>query len=111
MEVYYLLLQVISDDMVTLVVSGILSGTLGTVIVALLRVRRDNEKTVVDSAQGAVIVQHGVITSLREEIERRDAAIEAKDKEIDDFILQIEQLEMQNELLKQEVKTLKQENT
>lgn len=39
-------------------------------LVALLRVRTDKNKIVVDAAQGAVIVQSGVIEALREELNR-----------------------------------------
>lgn len=43
------------------------SGGVVTGIVAFFRMRSDNARTTVSAAEGAVIVQSGVITSLREE--------------------------------------------
>lgn len=44
---------------------GVIAG-----LVAFFKLRSDNARTTVGAAEGAVIVQSGVITSLREEIAR-----------------------------------------
>lgn len=44
---------------------GVIAG-----LVAFFKLRTDNARTTVGAAEGAVIVQSGVITSLREEIAR-----------------------------------------
>lgn len=46
------------------------SGGLVAGLVAFFKLRSDTAKTTVEAAGGAVIVQAGVITSLREEIAR-----------------------------------------
>lgn len=46
------------------------AGGLAGGITALLRVRPESGKLVVEAAEGAVVVQSGVITSLREELEK-----------------------------------------
>ena len=54
----------------TAVVVTILAGGLFTGIVALLRYQPERDQVVVTSAQGAVVVQSGVIAALREELKR-----------------------------------------
>ena len=54
----------------TLVVAAIGSGGVGAGIVALIKVKPERDKLVIDAAQGAVVVQSGVIENLQREIKR-----------------------------------------
>lgn len=72
---------------VTAIVTGLLSGGLVTAVVALFRVNADRGKVVIETAQGAVIVQTGVMAELRAELNRlKDELVELRadrDAEVD----------------------------
>lgn len=65
-------------EAVTLVVAILGSGGFGGALVALLKMPSDRNRVVVDAAQGAVVVQSNVITSLREELDRQKKEYEAE---------------------------------
>lgn len=54
----------------TVVLVAVLGGGFLTGLVALLRYRTDKDSVIVTSAQGAVVIQSGVITALKDELER-----------------------------------------
>jgi hypothetical protein len=62
--------EAVNGTLVTSVVTGVLGLGSGGTVVALLRVNADRGKVVVEAAQGAVIVQTGVITALQDELRR-----------------------------------------
>ena len=57
------------------VVAGLLGIFGGGTVVALFRVNADKQRVIVDAAQGAVIVQTGVIDNLRDELHRVQALL------------------------------------
>lgn len=59
------------------------SGGLAGAVVALIKVRPEATRITVDAAEGAVVVQTGVITDLRNENERLNDLIEDERKECD----------------------------
>lgn len=75
------------DHLTPLIIALVSAGGIFGGIVALLRVRPESGKLVVEAAEGAVIVQSGVIESLREELgelsERLDTAREDLDAELE----------------------------
>jgi len=80
------------------------SGLIGGVI-ALLKLRPEAGQIIVTAAQGAVIVQTGVIDSLREENERlrhRVDALEAEMGSVDSPHRRIQMLEDEREVLRAE---------
>lgn len=60
----------INSTLVTAVVSIVVGLFGGGTLVALLRVNVDKGKVVIDAAQGAVVVQTGVIDSLQDDLAR-----------------------------------------
>lgn len=58
----------ILGELAPVIIAVTAAGGLCGGIVALLRVRPEAGKLVVEAAEGAVVVQSGVITSLREEL-------------------------------------------
>lgn len=68
---------------VTAIVTGLLSGGLVTAVVALFRVNADRGKVVIETAQGAVIVQTGVMDELRKELHRLQEAVSERNAEVD----------------------------
>lgn len=64
----------ISGTLVTAVATLLVGLFGGGTLVALLRVTADRGKVVIEAAQGAVIVQTGVIEALQEELSRLKAA-------------------------------------
>lgn len=67
--------QAVSGTLVTSIVTGLVGLFGGGGLVALLRVNADKGKIVVEAAQGAVIVQTGVIDDLQEELARVKAEL------------------------------------
>lgn len=59
--------------------SGLVGG-----IVALVKVRPESGRMIVEAAEGAVVVQSGVITALRDELADLRAALEDAREEEDD---------------------------
>lgn len=72
----------IAGTLVTAVVTLLVGLFGGGTIVALLRVQADRGKVVIEAAQGAVIVQTGVIEALQEELNRIRAERDADRIEI-----------------------------
>ena len=85
---------------ITPILVAILGGGFVTGLVALLRFRVDKDAIVVTAAQGAVVVQSGVIDALQEELQRarndRNVAQQKADA-----------LEQEVDALKQEIRRLK----
>lgn len=65
----------ITSPWVTLVVTVIAGACSGGGIVAAFRVKADRGKVVIETAQGAVIVQTGVMEELRKELTRLQSEI------------------------------------
>jgi predicted RNase H-like nuclease (RuvC/YqgF family) len=70
-----------TGEIVAIVSSIIGSGGLVTAAVAFYKLRSETNKITVDAAEGAVIVQTGVITSLNSEIKRLKEELEEERKE------------------------------
>jgi anaerobic glycerol-3-phosphate dehydrogenase len=80
----------------TAILVAILGGGFVTGLVALLRFRVDKDAVVVSAAQGAVVVQSGVIDALQDELAR---ARSDRDQERDRAIaLEAKVEELRNEL-------------
>lgn len=75
-------------------------------IVALIKVRPESARISVDAAQGAVVVQASVITSLREENDRLKKEKEACDLEMDALQKIIETIEERKSLRRLEDESL-----
>ena len=60
-------------------ITGLFSLFAGGTLVALVRVRADKNKVVVDASQGAVIIQTGVIKSLQGELARMQSELDKRD--------------------------------
>ena len=86
---------------ITPILVAILGGGFVTGLVALLRFRVDKDAVVVTAAQGAVVVQSGVIDALQEELQR---ARTDRDNERQRAIA----LENELYLLKQELRNVQQ---
>lgn len=87
------------------IVAGIAAILGGGGITALLRSGKEGSRILVDAAQGAVVVQTGVITTLREDLQSAHAEIaelRAHMAELSDLRSQIRDLERENETLKAE---------
>ena len=69
-------------DVVTVGAIAFGSGGIAAGVLSLLRFPSDKNKVIVDSAQGAVVVQKTVIDSLTAEIKRLNEECNAKDEEI-----------------------------
>jgi anaerobic glycerol-3-phosphate dehydrogenase len=65
-----LLAALLDNANVTTLIVAILGGGFINGLIALLRFRVDKDAVVVTAAQGAVVVQTGVIDALQEELER-----------------------------------------
>lgn len=85
----------ISGTLVT-AVATLLVGLFGGTLVALLRVTADRGKVVIEAAQGAVIVQTGVIEALQEELSRLKAARAADREEIARLQTEVARLRMES---------------
>ena len=89
---------------ITPILVALLGGGFVAGLVALLRFRVDKDAVIVTAAQGAVIVQSGVIDALQEELQRARAdRNEAQQKTA--------ALEQEIERLKTELKKAKDGNT
>jgi threonine dehydratase len=60
-------------ELATIIISAIGGGGIITAIVAAFKVKPDIARVTVSAAEGAVIVQSGVISSLRDELNRLKA--------------------------------------
>jgi predicted RNase H-like nuclease (RuvC/YqgF family) len=75
------------------IISFVFGGGLVTAIVALYKVRPESGQIVVTAAQGALLVQSGVIENLQKEIQRLTEEVNAlkiKLNERDQLILQLQ---------------------
>lgn len=98
------------DVLVALVIS--VSG--GGGIVAYLRNRKEGPKILVDAAQGAVVVQSGVIDSLRVELSRLQKQANEQQAEIAELrnhLAEVNSLRARVRELEQDNEVLKAENT
>lgn len=77
----------VNSTLVTAVITGLLGSGFGATVVALFRVNADRGKIVIETAQGAVIVQTGVMAELRAELNRLKEELVAlraeRDTEVD----------------------------
>ena len=92
------------------IVAGVAAILGGGGITALLRSGKEGSRILVDAAQGAVVVQSGVITTLREDLQSAHAEIaelRAHMAEISDLRGQIRDLSRENETLKSENEQLR----
>jgi hypothetical protein len=86
----------IGDSPLFLAVIGGMFGLFsGGTIVALVRVKADKHRIVVDAAQGAVIVQSGVIETLNAELQRVSAVAEKCENENQRLQKRVTRLEME----------------
>lgn len=97
-----------SQEAVVAIVIALAGGGLVTALVAMRRVGAEKQSIIVDAAQGAVIVQQGVIDSLQDQLDRAKqelgiihetlAEVEARLEECEDardgFRREIRRLEM-----------------
>jgi len=93
------------QDWLPVVVPAILTLFTGGGLVAVMRARPEGSKLIVDAAQGAVVVQAGVIDSLREELAEARREIEDLRKsfaEVAGLRSRVRELEHENELLRSE---------
>lgn len=74
----------ILGELAPVIIAVTAAGGLCGGIVALLRVRPEAGKLVVEAAEGAVVVQSGVITALRDELAELRRELEAARDEEDD---------------------------
>jgi len=63
------------------IISSVFGGSVVAAIIALYKVRPEAGQIVVTAAQGALIVQTGVIDNLKKEVERLNIEIEELKKE------------------------------
>lgn len=70
----------VTSPLITALATGILGLGAGGGLVALLRIRVDKDRIVIDAAQGAVVVQSSVIKDIQEENGRLRAMIEENDR-------------------------------
>lgn len=92
-----------TGQIVTLVVSVIFSGGLVGGVVALLKLRPESGQIVVTAAQGAVVVQSGVIDDLRQELQNLRAERDALRAENVQLRTRVAALEQKFEALRAEV--------
>ncbi len=95
----WLAADALSSPVLVAAVSAMVGGGFFGGLVALLRVRVDRDRIVVDAAQGAVVVQSSVIKDLQEEGARRQEEnvrlrlrIEEADRRDAERVAQIRQL-------------------
>lgn len=95
------------------VIGGIASLLTGGGLVALFKARPEGSKILVDTAQGAVIVQTGVMTSLRESLKSAEDKNDATEKRLSGALREIADLRSHitevNEL-RGKVRTLEHDN-
>jgi len=87
---------------ITPILVAVLGGGFVTGLVALLRFRVDKDAVVVSAAQGAVVVQTGVIDALQEELARAR-------KDRDDERARVSTLEDEIDALKAQLKNVRSE--
>ena len=101
-----------NHDLVLILSALIGGGGFAGGIVALVKMRPETTRIVVDAAEGAVVVQKGVISELRAEIDRlSDAVINERDecdrklaiqqKEIDQLKLSFSKIDERKQLRRQ----------
>jgi capsule polysaccharide export protein KpsE/RkpR len=98
-------MAVISLDLTTLIVA-LLSGGFVTGVVALLRFRVDKDAVVVTAAQGAVVVQTGVIDALQEELKRVKTELDESRAEVTRQISRYESLRIEKLALEAKLQSL-----
>lgn len=79
------------SGLVPLIISTLFGGGIVAVISALYKVKPEAGQIVVTAAQGALIVQTGVIENLRKEIERISKEAEEKIRELEKALRQANQ--------------------
>ena len=89
----WLAADALNSPVITAAVAAIIGLFGGGGLVALLRMPADRGKVVIDAAQGAVVVQSGVIDALQEEIARLRLE---NTQQADRFTQQISGLQAQN---------------
>jgi cell division protein FtsB len=76
---------------------------LGGAVVALLKLRPEAGQITVIAAQGAVVVQQGVIETLQTELDRYGERLEALEQERDNLRITARDLEYENAALRERV--------
>lgn len=103
---------------VTSVVVVLLGGGFITGLVALLKFKPEKDAIVVSAAQGAVVVQSGVIDALQEELDRARADLsalredfDAMRRELNSTRTELNDVRAERDGLRQELEEVKRENT
>lgn len=99
----------IADNWLSVLIAAIMALFGGGGIVAYLKNRSEAPKILVDAAQGAVVVQSSVITSLREDLNSARAEISelrSHMAELNSLRSRVRELEHDNEILKAENSSL-----
>lgn len=94
-----------ADNWLSVLVASIMAVFGGGGIAALVRTRSEAPKILVDAAQGAVVVQSGVIESLREDLNAARAEItelRSHMSELNSLRGRVRELEHRNEILEAE---------
>jgi predicted transcriptional regulator len=98
----------IESPIIIALITGIFGIFGGGALVALLRVNVDRHKIIVDTAQGAVIVQSGVIEDLNDELHRVKDELTMVHKDYRQCREDTRQLRAVNRELSQRIETLEQ---
>jgi hypothetical protein len=99
-----------TGEIVAIVSSIIGSGGLVTAAVAFYKLRSETNKITVDAAEGAVIVQSGVITSLNSEIRRLKEELEEERKENVELRVRLSAVEAELLILTKRTKLIEDHN-
>jgi len=94
---------------VVTVILAVLSTGVGGALVAFLRLRKEGPKIIVEAAQGAVVVQSGVIDDLREQIDSlrtRLSEADALQRRVRELERREEELTVENTRLRSQVSNL-----
>jgi uncharacterized protein involved in exopolysaccharide biosynthesis len=99
-----------SNPLLITLVAGILGLFSGGALVALLRIKVDKEKIVVEAAQGAVVIQTNVIDNLNEELTRVRLELHSMQGIARAFESELVVLRKENVDLRKRVAALEEEN-
>ena len=98
-------------DLIPTILALLGGGGLVGGLIALIKLRPEAGQITVVAAQGALVVQQGVLDTLNKELARVSARLEVVEAELSNAQHRIDDLELDKARLEKEARTIKSENT